>query len=29
MSEKDMIAHYLKIAWRNLLKYRMQSVSVF
>ena len=21
-----MIAHYLKIAWRNLLKYRMQSV---
>ncbi len=26
MSEKDMIAHYLKIAWRNLLKYRMQSV---
>ena len=26
MSEKDMIAHYLKIAWRNLLKYRMQTV---
>ena len=26
MSEKDMIAHYLKIAWRNLLKYSMQSV---
>ena len=21
-----MIVHYLKIAWRNLLKYRMQSV---
>ena len=26
MSEKDMIVHYLKIAWRNLLKYRTQSI---
>ena len=25
-----MILHYLKIAWRNLLKYRMQSfVNIF
>ena len=24
--KKDMILHYLKIAWRNLLKYRMQNV---
>ena len=26
IKNKDMILHYLKIAWRNLLKYRTQSV---